>query len=138
MRILHPLWQGKDAFLNFPPIDFCFRYKHYKCNIAMLNVELGAEELGMPASGMKGHRRKRQEKSVAPCLLQVSARFLLSVLRDLLLVNIKRKWGQSVAWLEFDGLFRPLTCSNLGWSYFRPHFIPSVLHQSRKPDNQEI
>ena len=40
VRILHPLWQGKGAFLNLPRSTSASGYKHNKCRITMLQCRI--------------------------------------------------------------------------------------------------
>ena len=83
VRILHPLWQGKGAFLMLPRSTSASGYKIKNVVFQCCRVKFGAGVLGKPASGRhshKGHRGKRQ-KSVALYLLRVSSRFFLSAWR---------------------------------------------------------
>jgi len=70
VRILHPLWQEKGAFLKLPRLTSASGYKHYKCCITMLQGRIWGRVLGKPASGRhshKGHRGKRQILSLHNC-----------------------------------------------------------------------
>ena len=71
------------------------------------NIEFGAGILGTPASGRQSHKGHRggREKSVAPYLLRVPARFLLSALLPIYTRQFKFEWGQSMSWFIFGILF---------------------------------
>ena len=47
----------------------------------------------------------KDRKYVAPYLLRVSSRFLLSELRPNYMTSTKLKWGHSMAWLIFGMFF---------------------------------
>jgi hypothetical protein len=55
----------------------------------------------------EGTQGKKTEKPVAPHLLLVSVRFLLSEFRVKILIVLKFKWGQSVAWLILVEIVHP-------------------------------
>jgi len=60
---LHPLWQGKGAFLNLPHLTSASGYKHYKCHITMLQCRIWGKGAGIAGEwrhSHKGHRGKRQ------------------------------------------------------------------------------
>ena len=63
--ILHPLWQGKGAFMKLPRSTSASGYEHYKCCVTMLQGRFWGRILGKPASGRhshKGHRGRRWNK----------------------------------------------------------------------------
>ena len=83
VRILHPHWQGKSAFLKLPQSTSASGYKHYKCYITKLQGLIwgrGTGKAGEWEELTQGTQGKRH-KSVASCLLRVSARRLLSELQ---------------------------------------------------------
>ena len=57
--------------------------------------------------GTHTRNKGKKEKSVASYLLQVSARFFLSVSRANYMTLPNFKWGQSVAWSIFGKNFPP-------------------------------
>ena len=74
LRILHPHWQGKGAFLRLPRSTSASGYKHYNFCITMLQYQIwgrGAENAGEWKALTHGTKGETKEKSVAPYLLQV-------------------------------------------------------------------
>jgi len=95
----------------------------------LLQCWFGTGVLGMLAYGRHSHKGHREKgRNVAPYLLRVSARFLFSELRGSLLITLKLKWGQSVAWLNSGKVSAALyvICSNLAGAFSgtisHPHF----------------
>jgi len=81
LRILHPLWQGKGAFLRLPQSTSASKYKHYKCHITMLQCQIwgrGTGNAGEWKALTQGTQGKKAE-AVAPYLLRVSSQNFLSV-----------------------------------------------------------
>ena len=78
---MHPLWQGKGAFLKLPRSTFASGFRHYKCCITMLQGRVWGRDTGKAGKWealTQGTQGKKAEKTVSPHLLRVSARFLLS------------------------------------------------------------
>jgi len=92
-----------------------------------------------PVEGTHTRDKGEKEKFVAPHLLRVSARLLFAESWTKTKDIIKFKCGQSVAWVGYDEIVRPLTCSKFGWSFFgpisHPHFYTRVADQIIK-DNK--
>ena len=96
LRNLHPLWQGKGAFMRLPRSTFASGYKHYKCCSTMLQCRVWGRDTGNAGEWealTQGTQGKKTERSVAPYLLRVSARFLLSALLPIYTRQIKFEWG---------------------------------------------
>jgi len=75
---LHPLWQGKGAFLNLQRLTSAFGYRHYRCFIIMLWYSIRGKGTGNVCEWealTRGTQGKRG-KSVAPHLLRVTAQSL--------------------------------------------------------------
>ena len=108
LRILHPLWQGKGAFLKLPRSTSASGYEHYKCYVTMSNLGQGNWECLRVGGTHTRDTGEKDRKYVAPYLLRVSARFFLSALRANYMTSTKFKWGQSVAWLIFGISFPTL------------------------------
>jgi hypothetical protein len=109
LRTLHPLWQGKGAFLRLPRSTSASGYKHYYCYITMLQC-LGQgywECRRVEGTHTSKGQGENEYKSVAPYLLRISSCFLLSESRPNHMTSTKFKWGQSVAWLVFGIFFPP-------------------------------
>ena len=82
VRNLHPLWQGKGAFLKLPWSTSASGYKHYKCCITMLQGRIWGRGTGKAGEWevlTQGTQGKKAEKAVAPYLLRVSSQNFLSV-----------------------------------------------------------
>ena len=91
------------AFLKLPRSTSASWYKHCKCYITMLQGRFRGRGTGKASEWealTQGTQGKKTNKSVAPYLLWVSARFLLSELRTKTLITLKFKWGQSLEWLR--------------------------------------
>ena len=75
------------------------------------------------------HTRDTGEKDVRRST-PVSAWFLFPELRTIFKFITKLIWGQSVAWLGFDGITQSVNCCNIGRSLFgpalHPHFYTRV------------
>jgi hypothetical protein len=89
----------------------------------MLNLGQGTGNAGVWEALTQGTQGKKADKSAAPYLLRVSAQFLLLELRSKILIKLKFKWGQSVAWLKFGANLCSVTCRN-----FRLCFSGSIIN----------
>ena len=83
VRILHPIWQGKGAFLKLPRSTSASGYKHYKCCITMLQGQIWDRVTGKSGEweALTQGAQGEQTEAVAPYLLRVSVQFLLRVAR---------------------------------------------------------
>jgi len=76
-----PTWPGKGTFLNLPRSTSASGYKHYKCHIPLLQCQIrdrGTGNASVWEALTQGTQGRKAEKAVAPYLLRISARFLLS------------------------------------------------------------
>ena len=76
---LHPLWQGKGAFLMLPRSTSASGYKHYKCYITMLQGRIWGRGTGKAGKwealtqGTQGEKRKIYRSIPAASFSPVSA-----------------------------------------------------------------
>jgi hypothetical protein len=105
---LHPLWQGKGAFMKLPRSTTASGYKHYKCYITILPCRVWGRGTGNACKWEAltlGTQGEKTEESVAPHLLRVSACFLLSEVRAIEVRQMKFEWGQSMGCVKNNEFF---------------------------------
>jgi len=108
LRFLHPLWQGKGAFLRLPQSTCASGYKHHTCYVTKLQCQIWGMGTGKAREWKaltQGTQEKKTENFVAPCLLRVSARFFLSALPGIYTRQFKLEWGQTMACVKAAWFF---------------------------------
>ena len=125
LRILHPLWQEKDAFLRLPRSTCASGYKHHKCCVTMLQgrIREGYWE-SRRVEGTHTRDTGEKDKSVASYLLRVLARFFLSALPGIYRRQIKFDWGQKMACAKSGVVFLK-SCTTISVLHSRPQLLLS-------------
>jgi len=106
VRILHPLLQGKGAFLKLPRSTSASGDTYHKCCIAMLQGRIWGRSTGkaseweaLTQARGTGEKDKKNQSVHTCCEFQLD--FCSQSCGVTYIAYIKLKWGQSMAWLNF-------------------------------------